>query len=233
VLLRGRGQPPWTIERLPTFAKLEALTLVTFRSPDGEPEAQLVRAASADAVQVRVRLVAVEGRVRPVTAVWISEDNLPLLRRLAYSIDARALQGARVAVTDRGAFLVCPGGVAAVPIGAFFVEIYPGVYVPAGFELVPAVAPAVLCRTLALPAGHRCFFEPAGALMVVPDEAFGPLEAALLESSPWDLVTGGEVEAALEERPVELELEPVGLRALAGVEMVSDATDPRGGGEGR
>ncbi len=161
-----------------------------------------------------------------MTASWIPEDKLPLLRRLAYTLAPRTIRDTRFALTDRGAFLSCPHGIEAIPLGTFFVEAHPGLFTPAGFEVVPGVAPAVLHRTLAPPPGHTLFVDPSGEALAVPDDAFVPLETAVLEAKAWDPATAVAIDSALAEAPLRLRLSAIGMFPLAGTEPAPDGPAP-------
>ena len=94
---------------------------------------------------------------RNVTATWIEPAQVPLLRRLAYALPHATIAQARMAMTTRGAFVRSSAGIEAIPLGTFFVEVHPNLYVPAGHEVTPAVAPDVLSRALGAPAGQVLF----------------------------------------------------------------------------
>ena len=50
-----------------------------------------------------------------------------------------------------------PRGHRSDPLGTFFVEVHPDLYVPAGYEVTPAVSPEVLARSLGAPPGQVLF----------------------------------------------------------------------------
>jgi hypothetical protein len=222
VLVRGGGAEPWTIPRLPCFGDLRAFARLQMLAHDPGPTGVAVASRDPDAIRVPMRLVPVSSPWHHVTATCVPVDKLPLLRRLAYSLAPRTLQDTRLALTDRGAFLVCPHGIEAIPLGTFFVEAHPGLFTPAGFEVVPGVAPAVLRRALDPPHGHSLFVDPGGAVVAVPDEAFVPLGTAVLEAGAWDAATTVAIDSALAEAPLRLQLAPVGLFPLAGTAPAPD-----------
>jgi hypothetical protein len=226
VLVRGRGDEPWIIPRLPPMGDLRSFAQVELR--DESMKSVSVATSVADPVPVKVplRLVPSSAPWRNVTATWIPTDKLPLLRRLAYALPRQTLTETRIALTNRGAFLRSPNGIEAVPLGTFFVEVFPGLFTPAGFDVIPAVAPEVLYRALRPAGGNILFITQAQAALAVPDSAFVPLDAALLEADPWEEVVVTAIESALAEAPIELKLSPVGLFPLSGVEPVEDAARP-------
>jgi len=216
VLLRGRGDEPWTLPKMPVMGDLRGFARVTLR--DQEPRATSVArvAREPDPVRVTLRLVPSSAPWRNVTASAIPTAALPLLRRLAYALPSGALKDTRVALTDRGAFLTCPHGIEAIPLGTFFIQVHPGLYTPAGLDVVPKVAPEVLYRALGSPSGHAVFISHDGAALAVPNDAFVPLETVILEAKSWEPATAEIIELALTEEPLELTLAPVGVFPLAG-----------------
>ncbi len=72
---------------------------------------------------------------------------------------------------DAGAFLRCPTGIEAIPLGTFFVEIHPGLFVPAGYDVTPAVAPEVLYRALGAPGAQVLFITPDARAIAVDESS--------------------------------------------------------------
>ena len=153
-----------------------------------------------------------------MTATWIEPAQVPLLRRLAYALPHTTIAQARIAMTTRGAFLRSGAGIEAIPLGTFFVEVHPNLYVPAGYEVTPAVAPDVLSRALGAPAGQVLFVGTDARAMAVEESAFVPLETALLEAPPWEPLVAEAIEHALEEATIDLKVTPIGMLPLRGVE---------------
>jgi hypothetical protein len=226
VLVRGRGDEPWALLKLPRMGDLRAFAKVELR--DGGTRAVSIAGSAHDPAPVRValRLLPASSPWRHVTASWVETDKLPLLRRLAYALAPQTLKDTRLAITDKGAFLTCPHGIEAVPLGTFFIELHPGLFTPAGLDVVPKVAPEVLYRALGAPAGHTLFVVDTGSALAIPNDAFVPLETMVLEAKSWDVVTAEAIEAALADAPVELAITPVGLFPLAGAAPVKDHGAP-------
>jgi hypothetical protein len=169
-------------------------------------------------VRVPLRVVPSPAPWRNVTATWIKPEQLSLLRRIAYALPHQTILRTRVALTPRGAFLRSPAGIEAVPLGMFFVEIHPNMFIPAGYDVTPAVAPEVLYRALGASAAHVLFIDTNARAMSIEENAFAPLETALLEAQAWEPLLADEIEKVLEEKPVDLKLEPLGVFALSQVE---------------
>jgi hypothetical protein len=228
VLLRGRGEEPWVIARLPAMGALTAFARVELRPAQPDPAAG-VGAPRPDAIRVRLRLAPSGKAWRNVTASWIAPEELPLLRRLAYLLPHATMARALVAITARGAFLRASAGIESIPIGTFFGEVHPGLYVPAGYDWTPAVAPEVLARAIGARASHVVFVGTDAHALAVEKGAFAPLEAALLDAPPWEELVANAIAAVLEE-PVDLKVTPIGMMPLRRVEPpvpTRSATGPR------
>jgi hypothetical protein len=216
VLIRGGGREPLTIDRLPPMGALRAFARVEVRAA-GREEARAARAADAEVVRVPLHLVPSSGAWRNVTATWITPPQLPLLRRLAYALPRATIAATRVAITQRGAVVRAPKGIEAIPLGTFFVEVHDNVYIPAGYEVTPAVAPVVLARALGAPASQVLFISAEARALAIDESAFVPLEAALLESPPWEPVEAEEIDHTLEEPALDLKVTSIGLIPTRGV----------------
>ena len=217
VLLRGRGDEAWSMARLPPMGALSAFARVELRTT-GSDTAVATALGPAEAVRVPLKLVPRAVARRHVTATWVAPAQVPLLRRLAYALPRSTIADASVAMTARGAFLRSRAGIEAVPLGTFFVELYPGLYIPAGHEVAPAVAPEVLARALDVPAGRVMFLGPDARGVVVLDSAFVPLEAALLGAPPWEEIIAEQIDSRLDEALVDLKVTSIGLLPMRGVE---------------
>jgi hypothetical protein len=224
VLLRGHGQEPWTIDRLPPMGALAALSRVELRIENAEA-AGPNSGGAAPLVRVPLRLAPATGPWRDVTATWIEPGQIPLLRRLAYALPRSILSEARVAMTSHGAFLRCAGGIEAIPLGTFYVEAAPRIFVPAGQRVTPAVAPDVLARALGAPGSVVLFLAREGSAVGVDEDSFVPLEAALLASPPWEPAIAEAIEAELAEPSIDLKVAGVGLLPLRGVDSGPSASE--------
>jgi len=227
VLLRGRGDEPWSLDRLPQMGDLKAFARVELR-PEGERDAASARSTGKpEAVRVPLRVMPSPAPWRNVTATWIKPSEMPLLRRLAYALPHQTVARTQIALTARGAFVRSAAGIEAIPLGTFFVEIHPNLHVPAGYEVTPAVAPEVLHRALGAPASQVLFVTETATALAVDESAFVPLETSLLEAKAWEPLVADAIEAALEERPVDLHLEPLGAFPLSAIEPPPPPPDPR------
>ena len=218
VLLRGRGDEPWALDRVPQMGDLRAFARVELREGDQREIARATATSKPEPVRVPLRVMPSPSPWRNVTATWIKPNELPLLRRIAYALPHQTIARTHVALTSHGAFVRSASGIEAVPLGTFFVEVHPNLYVPAGYDVTPAVAPEVLYRALGAPAGQVLFVTTEAAAIAVDESAFAPLETSLLEAKPWEAVVAESIEAALEEKPVDLRIDAIGAFPMSGVE---------------
>jgi len=218
VLLRGRGDEPWALERLPQMGDLRAFARVELRGEDTRSVTIATKTGEPPPVRVPLRVMPSTAPWRNVTATWIPVDRIALLRKLAYALPHQSISRTTIAVTARGAFLRCPDGVEAIPLGTFFVEIHPGLYVPAGYEVAPAVSPEVLYRALGALASQMIFVTTDATALAVDAAAFVPLETALLEAGAFEPVVADAIESVLATAPVELKLTALGAFPLRGAE---------------
>jgi hypothetical protein len=213
-LLRGRGQEPWVVERLPVMGPLVALTRVELL-PEGQGAACVaLGVAPMDPVRVPVQVRPARAPWRAVTGAWIPSDKLPLLRQLAYALPPDVLKAVNIAVTTRGAFLRAPSGLEDVPLGVFYREAHAGLYVPCGAEVLPAVSPALVHASLGLDASHVAFLTLRGRAVVIDARAFVPMEVAVLEPAALDPAPARPIDAELVAAPIDLRVASVGAFPL-------------------
>ncbi|HEY1958917.1 MAG TPA: hypothetical protein VGH28_25065 [Polyangiaceae bacterium] len=217
VLVRGRGDDPLVLEKTPQMGDLRAFARVELREAGGEARSTGV-SSRPEPVRVPLRVMPSAAPWKNVTATWLRPEEIPLLRKLAYVLPRQTVQRTKVALTARGAFVRCDAGIEAIPLGTFFVELHAGLFVPAGYDVTPAVSPDVLFQALGAPTGQVLFVTPEARAVAIADEAFVPLETSLLEAKPWEPIVAETIERALEEKPVELRLDSLGLFPLGQAE---------------
>jgi hypothetical protein len=219
VLIRGRGDEPWTLDKTPQMGDLRAFARVELRSGEGARDsADAVSASLPEPVRVPLRVVPSPAPWRNVTATWIPPAQLPLLRRIAYALPHQTILRTQLAITPKGAFLRSNAGIEAIPLGTFFVEVHPSLYIPAGYDVTPAVAPEVLYRALGASSSQVLFIDTGAHAMAVEESAFVPLETAMLEAQTWEPLVADAITRALDEKPADLKLEPLGIFALSQVQ---------------
>ena len=223
VLFRGAGLDPLEIPKLPALGDVRAFARMELRKD--APQARSTAAPTAS-VSVALRLVPTLEPWSRVTATWVEPADLPVLRRIAYALGPESLRVARIAFTEQGAIVRHPTGIEGIPVGNFYREVHKSLYVPAGYDVVPAVAPDVLYRALGSPPGQVLFIRRGGDVIGVPEESFVPLETAVLEAQAW-LPVGGDrftdaLTSALATELPEVTLGGVGLRPLRDVSASDD-----------
>ena len=218
VLLRGRGEEPLVLSRMPTLGDLRAFARVTLRDvAEGAPLASVAtRIDAPEVVRVPLRVLPTLTAWRRVTATWIRPADLPLLRRIAYALPRAVVAATSIAHTDVGTFLRAEAGIESIPLGTFFSEVHPRLYVAAGYDVVPQVAPDVLVRALDIPDGTLVFMDDEGRARGVPAEAFSALETTLIEAAGFTPLSAEAVTRVLELEPIELVVEGQGALPLRG-----------------
>ncbi len=219
VLLRGRGDEAWSLDRLPQMGAVSAFARVELRPEDAPATSTAKRVVAPDAVRVPLRVLPSAAPWRNVTATWIPMEQLPLLRRLAYALPHQTIARTTIAVTPRGVFLRSPAGIEAIPLGTFFIEIHPGLFIPAGYDVTPAVSPDVLYRALGATPAQVIFVTTEARALAVDSKAFVPLDTAILEAKPFEHIVAESIEAALDEKVLELKLAPLGAFPMRGAEL--------------
>jgi hypothetical protein len=223
VLFRGGGKDVLELPKLPALGDVAAFARVELRQEVATARAPS-QAPKPEAISIALRLLPTSEPWRSVTASWIRPEEMPLLRHVAYALGPQTLRRAEIALTSAGAFLRHPGGIEGIPVGEFFRELRAGLYIPAGYDAVPAVAPDVLYRALGSPTGQVLFIDRDGLAVGIPSDAFVPLETALLEAQTWSPIeaTSAGLEAALATELPELVLEGVGIRPLRDVQAPAE-----------
>ncbi|AUX22132.1 hypothetical protein SOCEGT47_026330 [Sorangium cellulosum] len=228
VLFRGGGREVLEVPKLPAMGDVSAFARIELGR---EPAVARVtpEALRPESVVLSLRLVPSSEPWRTVTASWIRPEEMRLLRHVAYALGPDTLRRARVAFTAAGAFLRHPTGVEGIPVGEFFREVHAGLYIPAGYDAVPAVAPSVLFRALGAPAGQALFIGRDGQAIGVPEEAFVSLETALLEAQRWSPVDVVSIDltASLATELPEVVLGGVGIRPLRDLAPSDAAAEPK------
>jgi hypothetical protein len=212
----GPRRAPLRLDRLPAMAPVAAM--VDVRLGDGAVE-RAVPIAPQQRVAVPLQLAPSVGAARGVSASLVRLEQAPVLRRLAYALPPSTLEGASIARVslprapegEREVLVLRarPGdGIDAVPLGAFFSERAPGLFVLAGHDLTPACPPDHLSRALGAAPEQPVFVfrEPGDAhaavrAFAIPATAFVSLATALVEPEGWGA------------------LEPIEVRELARVEL--------------
>jgi hypothetical protein len=171
-------------------------------------------------VTVPLRLAAARERRGRAVAALVPWARVAWLRRLCYAMPPTALRGYRVAALARGALVLSGGVLEGLPFGVLLDFAAPGVLVPLGTRLLPAVAPELLAERLGALQGTLVVFPALGAPPFrVAAELVEPLDRrALAGLVPPEHEPGAPREREIfEPAPVEIENDPLGPMPLWGL----------------
>lgn len=215
VLFRGHDRDPWVLAKVPTLADVRSLARIAVSA---QPIAPLPAEAANGALPTRVplRLVPSAGPGTGVSGTWVPKAELPLLRRLFYLLGRETLRRSTIALTATGAFVQGEGAAEVLPIGRYYREVAPSVFVPAGFDTLPAVSPAVLADAIDAPPGAVVLLGDDKAY-AIDRASFVPLEQAVLEGHAWAPLPGASLELEEALPPVEITVAPIEGKALKDV----------------
>lgn len=179
-LFRGDGEVQ-IVHPLPPFAPVRSLVRTHL---DLEDEARAPEGGSVEAdltMSLPLKLAQTSEPWRAVIATVVPATRREWLARMLYALPANTLGSLRVAVGEDRYYLLDRSGIEGVPIGTFYSEVAPKIYVPSGLVLVPAVSPAVLSALVRDRGDGHVFFDPARPEpTVVADAAFGPVSRTVL-----------------------------------------------------
>ena len=187
LLLAPAPRPVMEVAPRPAFVAMGDLVRIRPASGDGPRTAALV-AVDSDPLQVPLHLEwGGEGPPRP-RAVLVPWTRAPWLRRLLFALPASALRSYRVAFVEAGVLLLASERIEGIPFGQLLEELIPGVLLPVGARLRPALSPELLADRLGVADGALCVF-PGGQSppFRVAREIFEVLERRALARNdiPW------------------------------------------------
>jgi len=181
-LFRGDGQVE-IINPLPPFAPVRSLvrTNVSIDTSTGSAPG---KGTDADlTLSVPLRLSPTIAPWRAVVASIIPAAQRAWLARILYALPPSTLAALRIAMGDDRYYLLNARGIEGIPLGTFYCEVAPRIYVPAGLTLVPAVTPAVLEDLVRDRGDGHVFFEQGRpSPRAVPDSGFGPVSHRILSA---------------------------------------------------
>ena len=217
LVLFRRGKDPLDLPRVPALGSVQSFARVELRDEETTSRVRALAAGAPGTIQLALRMVPTTDPWRGVTASFVRASELGLLRRMAYLMGPDTLRRASIAFTQAGAFLRLPNGIEALPVGEFFREVHPALYVPAGYDVLPAVSPEVLFASIGAPAGVVLFIGRDAKIVGIETEKFVALEVALLEAQSWALLPANALEQALATEVPELVLTSPGLFPMGDV----------------
>jgi hypothetical protein len=181
-LFRGDGEV-LVVHPLPPFAPVRSLvrTNVSLEEDVSTKERRDGQAGGQLGMSLPLRLASSSDPWRAVTATVVPLAQREWLSRLLYALPPNTLSALRVAVGDDRFYLLDPSGIEGVPLGTFYSEVAPRIYVPSGLTLVPAVSAPVLQELVRERGNGYVFFDAdQPEPRVVSAEAFGPVSRKVL-----------------------------------------------------
>ena len=211
LLLSPRPAGALELDPAPKLTDVIDLLPVPQLSP-GERSALPVQVSRPTRLDVPLRLVSAPDAPTRLKGAYVAGSQLGWLRRLCQILPASALAGHQVALLEDAVLVVAADELVALPFGQLLVEAAPGVLVPAGMKLAPAVDPEAMAEKLGAGAGALLVFHVAGEPpMRVPSAAMQPLESRILAELT---VEARQVQARLPAEPpseaLDIETDPLG-----------------------
>ena len=219
LLLAPRPTGAILLEPAPVLADIADLLPLPLLSA-GESPAASARAAQPKRLDVPVRLVHAPEVPARAKAAYLPWSQVGWLRHMCQALPPAALRGHQVAVLDDAVLVVATDELAALPFGQLLDEAAPGVLVPAGMRLVPAVDPEAMANRLGTGEKFLLVFASVGAPPLrIPAAALQPLDRRILaeltvEAQP---VQARSHPGAGREEAVEIETDPLGAFPLWGL----------------
>jgi hypothetical protein len=178
--------------------------------PDRSWSVTSARPAAAAGMELVVPLrleAAPAGVGRPVATI-VPWDRMTWLRSLCYALPPSVLRGYRLAVLEAGLLVIAHDVLDGFPFGRFFHAPAPGLLVPLGWQLRPAIAPDELAARVGATAGALVLFPgPGEAPVRIPADALETLETRALGDPGLNDIR---VEPSLQPRP--LHAEPIEIQ---------------------
>jgi hypothetical protein len=190
--------------------------------PAKDPRA--MQPAKPDKLEVELKLVPTASARRRVTATLVAWAQAGWLKRIVYAMPPTLLASYRVAAINDGLFVICDQGVDGLPIGDFFQEAAPSIYVPMGYEFLPRVSEQVLTDHVGGIANRYVVFPLGGSAPLALDHGlFEPLgRRALARLTPVARGRDDRLPAPRSVTPATVVNEDAGTLPLWGFKSSSD-----------
>jgi hypothetical protein len=175
-----------------------------------------------DALVVPLQLEALAAGSARVRATLVPWSQAAWVRRLLFALPAVTLRSHRVAFVEAGVLVIAPDRLNGLPFGQPLEEPQPGLLVPVGMRLAPALSPELLAERLGIVDGATCVFPARDAPPFrVASSAFESLERKALSrvDVPWAApppTRPGPTLAADPSLPPEIENDSLGVLPLWG-----------------
>ncbi len=181
-LFRGDGRTE-VLAPLPPFAPVRSLVRTRIDLAEGDARVLGEQVERELSLSLPLKLAPSNEPLRRVVAAVVPARQRAWLARILYVLPPSTLASLRMAFAEDVVYLLDAGGIEGVPLGRFYSEVAPRVYVPTGFSLVPAVSPTVLRDLVSEGGDGHVFFELGQNLpRVVPEDAFAPVPERALRA---------------------------------------------------
>jgi hypothetical protein len=225
LLFAAPPDAPLEIAPRPHFAAVTDLIAIDIdaatREGNTRPAVPLDRGRQSDALVVPLTLA--PWRVGParVRAALVPWTQARWLRRLLFALPSVALRTHRVAFVESGVLVIAPDRLGSIPFGQPLEEAQPGLLVPVGMRLRPALSSELLAERLGINETTMCVFPNADdPPFRIATSSFEPLERKALARAdlPWAAPAHrlGVTLAAEPTTPPEIENESLGVLPLWG-----------------
>jgi hypothetical protein len=234
LLLQASPQPPMEIAPKPHFVALEDLIAIELGAGARDVPLPPIKAAEAgnaaeapggragEALVVPLQLEPLAGGPVRVRATLVPWAQAAWVRRLLFALPSVALRSHRVAFVESGLLIVAPDRLDGLPFGQPLEEPHPGLFVPVGMRLRPALSPELLAERLGISDGTICVFPARDAPPFrIAAAAFEALERKALSRAdvPWATAPATRAAPMLAADPSavpEIENDPLGVLPLWG-----------------
>ena len=215
-LFRGDGKVE-LVDPIPAFAPVATLIQSEVALdpppvlPAGQPEAE------PTPISLSLKLAPSPEPWRNVVATAVPTSQQEWLAKLLYVLPPRTMGALRIAISKDWIYLIDPQGIEGIPLGTFYSEVAPRIYVPAGLTLVPAVSPDVLSELIEERGDGHVFFEANRETpLVIPNASFGSLSRRALSRMRAQSVDADPLSNDAQESPL-LHYEDLGRFPLFGL----------------
>lgn len=201
-----------------------ARTASDWRAPEAPPLVGRARPVERVELVVPLRLEPAPAGLSHAVATLVPWQRVGWVRSLCYALPPSAVRGYRLAFLERGILIVAPEALDSFPFGTLLHAPAPGVLLPLGMELRPAISPHELGARVGATGGAVVVFPgPDETPFKIAAETMVTLEAlALADPSLRDLpveksVAYGGGGAADQQGDIEIENQPLGPMPLWGL----------------
>jgi hypothetical protein len=180
-LFRSAPAGVTVIAPAPVFSPVADLVRLKHVGPGREPPCATTRPEGTLELVVPLRLEAASTGVGRSVATIVPWQRVGWLRSLCYALPPSVLRGYRLAFLERGLLVVAPDSLDGFPFGQLLYAPAPGLLVPLGWEIRPAISPDELVARVGSSGGDIVIFPgPTEAPFRIPSDSIQSLGARVL-----------------------------------------------------